>query len=89
MNARVILEGSDHRWFVAKQYGCSNACVGWRELLMHRLCPSNAYVQATLGVGSVSYCTIDLGSACFEHGFVFLPCDTLGLSWMMSIFWHL
>ena len=29
-------------------------------------CPSNAYVQATLGVGSVTFCTIDFGGVFFN-----------------------
>ena len=30
------------------------------------LCPSNAYVQATLGVGSVNFRTVDFGGAYFH-----------------------
>ena len=30
------------------------------------LWPSNAYAQATLGVGSVTFCTVDFGGAVFD-----------------------
>ena len=30
------------------------------------LCPSNAYVQATLGFGCVNFCTVDFGGATFN-----------------------
>ena len=35
-------------------------------------CPSNAYVQATLGVGSVIFCTVDFGGM-FFNSFGFVP----------------
>ena len=46
-----------------------------------RLCPSNAYVHATPGVGSAIFCTVDLGGVLFNL-FCCVPCvlpDTLGL----------
>ena len=52
------------------------------------LCPSNAYVQATLGVGSVDFCTVDFGGA-FFNWFYCVPCvlpDTLVLRSMKFIF---
>ena len=30
------------------------------------LCPSNIYIQATLGIGSVNFCTVDVGGAFFN-----------------------
>ena len=52
------------------------------------LWPSNAYVQATLGVGSVNFFTVDVGGA-FFNSFYCMPCvlpDTLVLRWTMFIF---
>ena len=46
------------------------------------------YVQATLGVGSVNFCTVDFGDA-FFNSFYFVPCvllDTLVLRSMKLIF---
>ena len=51
-------------------------------------CPSNAYVQATLGVGSVSFCTVDFGGALF-NSFCCVPCllpDALSLRSAKFIF---
>ena len=51
-------------------------------------CLSNAYVQATLGVGSVNFCTVDFGGAFFNL-FYDVPCvlrDTLVLRCTMFIF---
>ena len=50
-------------------------------------CPSNAYVQATPGVGSVNFCTVDFGGA-FFNVFYCVPCvlpNTLVLRCMMFI----
>ena len=44
-------------------------------------CLSNTYVQATLGVGSVNFCTVDFGGVFFSS-FYCVPCvlpDTLVL----------
>ena len=52
------------------------------------LWPINAYVQATLGVGSVNFCTVDFGDA-FFNSFYCVPCvlpDTLELRCTMVIF---
>ena len=51
-------------------------------------CPSNAYVQATLGVGSVNFCTVDFGGAFFNSFYCVprvLP-DTLVLRCTLFIF---
>ena len=52
------------------------------------LWPSNACVQATLGVGSVNFCTVDFGGAFFNWSYC-VPCvlpDTLVLTCMIFIF---
>ena len=51
-------------------------------------CPSNAYVQATRGVGSVNFCTVDFGGAFFNSLYC-VPCvlpEALVLRCMMYIF---
>ena len=51
-------------------------------------CPSNAYIQATLGVGSVNFCTVDFGHV-FFNSFYCVPCvllDTLVLRSTKLIF---
>ena len=51
-------------------------------------CPSNAYVQATLSVGSVNSCTVDFGDVLF-NSFYCVPCvlpDTLVLRCTMFTF---
>ena len=52
-NARVNLEGDDHRGSVAKQH----------------LCQSNTYVKATPGVGSINFYTVDFGGAFFNWSY--------------------
>ena len=51
-------------------------------------CPSNAYVQATRGVGSVNFCTVDFGGA-FFNSFYCVPCvlpNTLVLRCTLFVF---
>ena len=51
-------------------------------------CPSNPYFQATLGVGSVNFCTVDSGGTFFNWSY-YVPCvlsNTLVLRCMMFIF---
>ena len=52
------------------------------------LCPSNACVQATLGIGSVNFRTGDFGGAFFNWSYCVLSVlsDTLVLRCMMFIF---
>ena len=59
-----------------------------QSLLFTVLWPSNTYVQATLGVGSVNFCTVDFGGA-FFNSFYCVPCvlpDTLVLRSTKFIF---
>ena len=56
--------------------------------LLMALCPNNADVQATPGVGSVNFCTVDFGGAFFKS-FYRVPCvppDALGLRCTMFMF---
>ena len=52
------------------------------------LCPGNAYVQATPGVGSVNFRTVDLGGAFFNwsHCALCVLSDSWVLGFMMFIF---
>ena len=52
------------------------------------LWPSKAYVRATLGVGSVKFCTVNFGGV-FFNSFYCVPCvllDTLVLRCTMFMF---